>query len=496
MSIWKGTILLVVSSLASRLLGLLRDRILTQHFGVHEELDIYLSAFKVPDFVFGIFIAGVLSAVFIPVYLKKEEDERGNFLNTILIGFLIIMGIGSLGIFFGATPLARIVSPGFSSEALVRLAELIRIMSVSILIFTISNVFSSVLNAVERYGAYALAPILYNIGIIVGFYFFVPVFGLPGLAYGVVLGALLHMCVQISPVLKTGWRPNIHINYLDFLQLLKKMIPRFLSGITLQFNIFVINYYLSFAIIGSITMFYLANNIYYVVIGTFIISISTTIFPRLVRAARDTSLGRVVTEAFNDTLFFTIPFTALSIISGAALIVVLYGEGGHIQETARTLAWLSLSLPFQGGVYILAKAFYALEDTIRPFIINCIMLILMIAIFQWVPVVGSSEWVALVYTSTIIIQYFLMLIVLFLKYKIALDLKRIVCNLAILIVNTGIAVCAWYVVKMIVPIGNVSQTMEALISLVYWIPAGVIFLYCSHLSGMKYVELVFLRFRK
>ncbi len=225
-SIAVAAVLVAASSLISRLLGVLRDRILAGQFGAGEQLDIYYAAFRVPDLLFNLVVLGALSAGFIPIFSglvknfndpKNDEENKhawllaSNVINLLSI-FLVILSL--LGVLF-APLLVRLITPGFSEEAKNSTAALTRIMFLSPLFLGISGVLGGILQSFRRFLIYSLAPIFYNLGIIAGALWFSGWWGLSGLAWGVVLGACLHMLIQIPAVCALGFRHSLKINFRD-----------------------------------------------------------------------------------------------------------------------------------------------------------------------------------------------------------------------------------------------------------------------------------------
>ena len=203
-SIGAGGIIFALSALFSRILGLVRDRLLVNQFGAGETLDIYYASFQIPDFFYNLFILGTLSVAFIPVFTNyihngerdKFSEDGLNFTNTILNLVFLIMGAGSFILIIFAPYILRFIVPGFSGDKYNETVMMTRIMLLSPFFFSISSVFGSMLTSLRRFIVISLAPILYNLGIISGVIFLAPVFGIKGLAFGVILGAFLHTLAQ------------------------------------------------------------------------------------------------------------------------------------------------------------------------------------------------------------------------------------------------------------------------------------------------------------
>src|SRR3989338_3687670 len=190
------------ASLVSRLLGVLRDRVLAGEFGAGPELDMYYSAFRLPDLIFNLIVLGALSAGFIPVFTDylKHRDKAWELANIVLNLLLIIVVLVS-GLLIFLTPwLMEIIVPGFKDQQLATTIALTRIMFLSPILLAISGIWGGILQSFKQFFIYSLAPIMYNIGIIIGALYFTTFWGLFGLVWGVVLGAFLHLLIQLPPV--------------------------------------------------------------------------------------------------------------------------------------------------------------------------------------------------------------------------------------------------------------------------------------------------------
>ncbi len=265
-SISSASLILAISSLASAVLGLLRDRLLAGTFGAGSDLDVYYSAFTVPDFIALILIFGAIAAAVIPIfsgYLIKSKDEAWKYFSTLLnvfLGFLIIISV--ILIIF-APAIISLTAPGFSGHKKYLAVLLMRIMFLSPIILGASNMISGVLQIFHRFLVTALAPLLYNIGIICGIVFFVPRMGLQGLAWGVVFGGVLHLLIQLPALFFSGFKYKASFNYKDagVVKTIKLMAPRSLGLGAGQLNTIATTAIASTLMAGSIAVFNLANNL-------------------------------------------------------------------------------------------------------------------------------------------------------------------------------------------------------------------------------------------
>ncbi len=382
-TITSAAIIIGAASLTSRFLGVIRDRILAGEFGAGDVLDTYYAAFRVPDLVFNLLVLGALSAGFIPIftqYLQAEKKEKAwhlanEIINILLISLLIICAV----FFIFAPQLMQLITPGFDPEKIKLTVALTRIMFLSPLLLGISSVFGGILQSFKRFLVYSLAPIFYNVGIIVGALVLVKFWGIYGLAWGVILGAFLHLLIQIPTSVYLGFRYKWIFSFKDegLKKIFKIMVPRTLTlGIT-QINLVVITIIASTLAAGSLAIFNLANNLQIFPVGIFGISFAIAAFPTLSALALRQDRKEFI-ESFSNTareiLFFIIPASALLLVLRAQIVRVILGTGNFTWEdtvlTIEALGMFSVSLFAQALIPLLLRGFYAFQKATLPFIIG------------------------------------------------------------------------------------------------------------------------------
>ncbi len=377
-----AAVILGAASLVSRLLGLFRDRILAGRFGAGDELDIYYAAFRIPDLVYSLLVLGAISAGFIPVfinYLQKDKKQAWHLTNSVLnLMALSLLVICALLIIL-APWIIKLVAPGFSSEKLSLTVQLTRIMFLSPFFLGLSAVFGGILQSFRRFLIYSLGPIMYNLGIIFGALVLVDYFGLLGLAYGVVLGAFLHMFIQIPSAWLCGfdWRPVFDFRFTGVKRIFKVMPPRVLSLAVSQINFWLMTVFASLLAVGSIAVYNLAYNIWSFPLGIFGISFTLAAFPKLSQFAQKKEVAGFV-KAFSLTLrqilFFTLPSAALFIILREQIVRIILGTGRFGWQdtflTFQTLAYFSIGLFAEALILLFLRGFFAWEDTRTPFLIG------------------------------------------------------------------------------------------------------------------------------
>jgi len=388
-SISTASLILAVSYLSSAFLGLLRDRLLAGTFGAGNELDVYYTAFTVPDFIALVFIFGAISAAVIPIFsehLVKSKEEAWRYFSKLLnIFFVFLITICAVLMIFTPT-IISIIAPGFSPAKKEVAVMLMRIMFLSPIILGASNMVSAILQVFHRFIATALAPIFYNLGIITGILFFVPRFGLVGLAFGVVFGGIMHLLIQLPAFFFSGFRykPSFDFKDASVIKTIRLMIPRSLGLGAGQLNTIAITAIASTLMAGSIAVFNLASNLAMIFLNTIVVSLSTASFPAMsmafIRGNRNGeedgngAFLKKFSEIFNQIIFLIIPTSLLIIILRAQVVRVILGAGkfGWVDTklTTACLGIFALNLIAQALILFLSKAFYAAYDTKTPAIIS------------------------------------------------------------------------------------------------------------------------------
>lgn len=379
-----AALVLSISFLGSAIMGLLRLRALTTIYGAGDMSDAFLAAFRLPDLIFNIVVIGALSATFIPLFTEKlvkgkarRHAEAFLFANSVLnIVLLIMLAVSGLYALL-AEHIVPLITPGFTGEKLTWTITLSRIMTLQPILLSISFVFSGMLNSFKRFVVYALAPIFYNVGIIIGIIFLAPWWGVSGLAWGVVLGASLHMAVQLPSVWKLGWRwqPVMRWTSHDIKTLRRMILPRLFGLSSQQVNLFLVTILGSTLTAGSISAFHFADNIQSLPISIFGVAFAQAAFPSLAehmsRNQWDKFRG-MLTQSFRYILFFVIPVSVFFFLLRAQLVRVLFGAGQFDWEdtilTFETLGFLLISLFAQATIPLLTRAFYVQQNTIIPVI--------------------------------------------------------------------------------------------------------------------------------
>lgn len=374
-SISMAALLISLSYLTSRLLGLVRDRLLASNFGLSAQTDAYSAAFRIPDLLFTLLVSGAFAVSFIPVFVgyieRKKIDEAWEVASIVLNLIIILTIILGLATFIWTEPLVRIIAPGFDPERFHLTVNLTRIMLVTPLLFGISSVLGAIQQSFQRFILFALASVFYNVGIIIGIVFFEQFFQAPiyGVAYGVVAGTALQAIMQFIGIIGLGFRYHLSVKlwHPAVMRIFKLMVPRSLDLGLEQINTIVVTAIGSQLAAGSLTSYYYANNLKNVPLGLFGGAISTAVFPSLIRAAKSKNKSRLpsqIVQTIRFVLFFVLPSAAIAIIMRGYIVRLLLGFGD--QTTADVLGWLAAVIVSQSVFFIVARIFYALEDTKTP----------------------------------------------------------------------------------------------------------------------------------
>lgn len=441
--------MIAITSFLSYAIGLVRDRIIAVHFGTSAATDTYNASFLIPDMLFNLFIAGALAAAFLPVfsdYLVKDKNEAYKIANTMLTGAVLVIAALSGVAYFFMEEIIPFMFGHADSSMQTDIINMTRLMLASSILFAISNTIGNILMSYKHFVAYAISPILYNLGIILGVIFLQEEVGIYSAAVGVLIGAALHCLIRIIDVSTTEYRykPQLAGSHPGFKKIIKLMIPKSISLIAWQLNLYV------FAIVGirlvegGLAAFNFARNIQSFAVSLFGIAFATAVFPYLANSA-SLQDHKAYTDHIQKTmqriLFFTIP-AAVGVMLLAKPLVELILSGGVFDEnsirlTSIILFFFALSIPLESLSHILARSFYALKNTMTPMIINVIsMLIIAACTFFLAPRYGI-EWFSIGFALGMLF-YITIMLVLLKKHLHGFNLNDFLKSLAKTIIASGI----------------------------------------------------------
>ena len=375
--IFGAAAILMGAFLLSRATGLLRTIAVSYRFGTGAELDAYLAANRLSDLLFQVVAGGAVASAFIPVlsaYLARGEREQAWRMVSALFT-LAVAGLAPICLLLGIfAPQVMGLITQMEGEQLELAGRLARIMLASPVIFALGTFATSVLNVQERFLLAALAPSLYNLGIIVGALILTEPLGVYGLAIGSALGALLYLLVQIPGLVGCGLRYTPRLGFDDpgVRRVGLLMAPRTLGLAVTQLN-FVVIVYLASPLPGAIAALDYAWTLMMLPLGLFAMAISTAVFPALADLhARDelAAMTRTLVGTLRVILYLTIPASVGLAVLAEPIVRLLLERGQFTPEstalTVGALRFYALGLLGQATIEIVTRAFYALHDTLTP----------------------------------------------------------------------------------------------------------------------------------
>jgi putative peptidoglycan lipid II flippase len=413
----QASLILTAAALASRVLGWLRLLVIGSQFGASRDLDAYFAAFRIPDAIFQLVVAGALSAALIPVFssyrARQEEAEAWRLASSVINLVLIALGGLSLLMAIFAPIVVPVIAPGFDAPTTELTVRMTRIMLLSPVFIGMGAVVSGILNSYERFAVPAIAPLVYNLCIIVSAIVLAPLIGVEGLAVGVAIGSLAHLAIQLPELGKVGQRYDLTIglSHPGVRQVLWLMGPRTLGLAAGQINFLASTFLASGLQEGSLTAYNYAFQLMQVPVGVVGVSVAVALFPRLSRAA---ALGKIrevrrhVAQALRILIFASAPLTAIMIVLRGPLTAVFFQYGlfsaSSTDRTAGALLFFTLGLAAFIVVAVLARAFYALQDTRTPVIWALVAVAINVPLMAWLVGPMGIDGLALAMSLTAIIE--------------------------------------------------------------------------------------------
>lgn len=370
---------IMLTMVISRLLGYLRDLVIYANFGQSRITDAYNAAFSIPDFLYMLLVGGALSSAFIPVfsgYLAKDQAEQAWEVASIVFNWLMILLAISIGVGWLFTPqLIYLLVPGFSPESIGLTVKMTRIMFGQMALMALSGIATGILHSYKQFNPPAVGSILYNLGIIVWGYLLSRQYGIMGFAIGVVIGALLHLLVQLPAVgkVKPQYRFSLDIHHPGVQQLIKLFIPVLIGLSVMQINLLISQNMASGFDGGLVTALRTGHRLMQLPVGIFAIAISVAFFPTLAEHAAKgdlKTLSHVTAVGLRFIIFLALPATAGMVVLRVPLVRLLLEVGEftarHTEATAYALLFYSLGICAYAAIQLLTRAFYALQDTVTP----------------------------------------------------------------------------------------------------------------------------------
>lgn len=421
-SILSAAMVIMFLVVVSQIFGVGRQWVLLRLLG-SDGYALYLAGFRLPDLVFEVFAYGAFSSAFIPVftkYLKRDQKQAwevaGRVINIVFVLFAICAFLFSLF----APQFYGLVAAGFDSSQIETVAGLARVLFLAQGFFIISYVITGVLESLRRFFIPALAPIFYNLGIILGSVLLYDQIGIFAPAVGAVIGALLHLTIQLPLAFKLGFRfshgfrPNQGVREIG-----KLAAPRLVELLFLQILKTAELFFSSLISLASYTFLNLANSLQVVPVTLFGVSLAKAAMVSLSHEDDPEKFKRIFVKTLNQMMFFIIPAATFMIVLRVPIVRLVFGTSQSLDwnatvQTGLVLTAFALAIPLQTAVALLSRAFYALEDTKTPVtlsIIDVVLTLILQGIF--VLVMGLPIWSiaaansAAMLLQTILLSFFL-----------------------------------------------------------------------------------------
>lgn len=383
-NILSAAAIIMVTYAASAVVGLLRDRLLAATFfgGREWQLDTYFAAFLIPDTMFQLLVIGALSAAFIPIFSQllsnKQKEDAWYVASASTTVIMVLITLIAIVVAIFAYPIGRVVAPGFSPDKLSLMANLTRIMIVAQIFFAISSFLSGILQAHQRFLIPAVAPVVYNLGIIIGIVGLTPFIGIYGPAVGVVIGSILHLAIQVFPARQLGFspRPLWDPHHPAVVEIARLMVPRTLALGIDRIEQFVAVFLTTMLAEGSLSLFNFARHIYLLPASLFGAAIGQASLPILAgQVGKEIDVFRkTFISSFLQIFYLSFPAGMGILILRIPLVRIVFGAKSFPWPatilTGQTLALFSFSIFAQAVIQLLVRGFYAVKDTRTPLVIG------------------------------------------------------------------------------------------------------------------------------
>lgn len=386
--------IVAIAFVLSRILGLVREVILSRMFGTSPEYSAYVSAFRIPDLLFLIIMAGSFGSAFIPVFSgligKNERDDAWRLASTVLNLSAIALAIaGALCFAFAGPIVTGIVARGADAGVQEITITCMRILLLSPVFLGLGIAAKGILEGQDQFTLPAFAPVVYNIATILGAVLLGPRYGVYGVAVGVVIGAICHIAIQIPGLVSSGmtWRPTVDLSTPGLREVGRLLGPRVIGQAAFQINFIAVTSLAWRSGEQSVSALNYAWQLLMLPHGVLALSISTVVFPTMARlwesGDRD-GMRASFARALKPLLFLSAPAAIALFFFRTSIVQTLFQGGAFTGESTKLvtapLAWFAAGLVAYAAVEVLTRAFYAMHDTATPVAAGIFIIVLNIAL--------------------------------------------------------------------------------------------------------------------
>jgi len=488
----------------SRLFGFLRYRVLSSYFS-KDQLDLFLASFRIPDLIFEVLITGTLTTSFIPIFIKYQKNRHeldeniSSIINLISLFLVIFVFIAYLSLDW----IIPFITPGYSQEKIkiiIDYSKLLLIWQLPCLIA--GNYLTGISQSNKRFFLPALAPIVYNLAIIIYTYFFVNSLNLNAPVIGANIGALLFLLIQLPILKQAGFSYKLMLKKtVGLIEFIRIIIPRTLTVIIAQIDATIDLSLTSLLGTGAYTVFYFAQRLQLLPVSVVGIAFGQASLPYLSELFQEKKVEefkKIVVDSILNLFFFAIPTASYLIFARTPLVRLFFGgqkfDWDATVLTAVTLSWFAVSIPFHTIYYFLTRCFYAILDSRTPFylsvvsiFINLTLSLLMILVFK------QPVWSLAISFSTAMILNVILLFIIFHRRIGQLNLKFFgLESIKIFVSSLFSSLTGYYLLKLLDGlIFDTSRTINVFfllltVSLVYLL----LYLFLSWIFDVKEIYLI------
>ncbi|MBU1111133.1 murein biosynthesis integral membrane protein MurJ [Patescibacteria group bacterium] len=504
-TILSGAAAIAVMSLLSAVLGLVRKRLYAGLLAAGTEYDTLVAAFQIPDLIFQLLIAGSLNAAFIPLFSRhivKEKAQKAWLFASMVLNLTVVCfsALAVLGFIF-APWVSRWLAPGFTLIQQQQTARLMRIIMLSPLLLGLSSFAGGMVQSFKRFLMPYFSPVAYNLGAIAGILFLYPIWGLEGMAWGVVIGSILHLLVILPLLRHLGFKyfPALSLRDASVRELLRLSWPRTIWAAVFQIKEVIIVNIASLLAAGSLSVLDYGQAIVRLPLSILGVSIAQASLPTLSEyAARQDmkNFKAIFINSFLQILYLLVPVSVVLVILKIPVVRLIFGTGKFAWwETVFTswvVALLAISLFAQAGKELIVRAFYALKEANTPVIVGSGAALLGIVLSVALAVKWQVRGIALGLTISVMVEFLILLFMFIRRVELSLRLL-VVPSVKIFFSAAVMAVAVYFPVQILDEVFIDTSKVINLVVLVWVVLTfgGSIYLFLTWFLGCNEIRLLF-----